>query len=308
MGGEFECRACAASATCNAQVATGMSSPIHFAKIGDGEGSSSLQEPDFASSAVSTADSPDAARSGRRRGACEVKAEKGTGKIMVFTLIMGTRVQVIAFSYEGRDQACDKVCQSEFLGNRHDMEHSIISVKAANEQNTLWRHFKSAEVAFLALKHWQRAGELENIASEEALQVQQTGLGPEDPTYAGHGSAWAAMFSILRQKFRPGSEMAQRLLSTNEAFLLCRCSRTGVDQVWSDNASGDGANWLGMQLMLIRDELRNRDGRWSNAIRLGVDVETGRAHSSIAAATWRQATTVASEGLQYAEAKLILPD
>lgn len=39
--------------------------------------------------------------------------------------------------------------------------------------------------------------------------------------------------------------------------------------VWSDNHDGSGKNWLGLQLMLLRDQIREEE-RWSSWLkRLG---------------------------------------
>ena len=63
------------------------------------------------------------------------------------------------------------------------------------------------------------------------------------------------MWAVLEAKFCRGSEMATALLRTRDAFLLEHNSIQGRDNVWSDNADGEGTNWLGMQLMLLRDNL-----------------------------------------------------
>ena len=43
----------------------------------------------------------------------------------------------------------------------------------------------------------------------------------------------------------------------------------GGDNTWSDDCTGDGMNWFGLQLMLVRDELRGTsgDGSWTEYIR-----------------------------------------
>lgn len=80
---------------------------------------------------------------------------------------------------------------------------------------------------------------------------------------------------------------ASKLLETRDAFLLEHNSKSGRDkacvhcmawhgilgkwtgddpveraanlrQIWSDNLDGSGKNWLGLQLMLLRDQLRGR--------------------------------------------------
>ena len=42
----------------------------------------------------------------------------------------------------------------------------------------------------------------------------------------------------------------------------------GGDNTWSDDGTGDGMNWFGLQIMLVRDELRGKsgDGSWTEYI------------------------------------------
>jgi len=110
------------------------------------------------------------------------------------------------------------------------------------------------------------------------------------------------MLAVLRAKFRPGSGCAQALLKTQDAFLLEHNSVEGRDKVWSDNCNGDGTNWLGMQLMLLRDELRkDRSGgeRWTHFITKDcqIDLGTGDARSSRGAGRWQGAVRAAARGL-----------
>ena len=69
------------------------------------------------------------------------------------------------------------------------------------------------------------------------------------------------MLSVLRAKFGLGSRMARGLLATEDAFLLEHNDVCGRDATWSDNQDGSGQNWLGLQLMLVRDELREEERR-----------------------------------------------
>jgi hypothetical protein len=58
--------------------------------------------------------------------------------------------------------------------------------------------------------------------------------------------------------------MAEQLLLTDDAYLLEHNSKSGRDFLWSDNQDGEGQNWLGLQLMLLRDELRRLKGGSTN--------------------------------------------
>ena len=62
----------------------------------------------------------------------------------------------------------------------------------------------------------------------------------------------AVMHEVLKAKFAPGSELAERLLLTGEAEL--RESNTWGDTFWGITSEG-GQNWLGRLLMLRRSEL-----------------------------------------------------
>merc|ERR1740121_733981 len=72
------------------------------------------------------------------------------------------------------------------------------------------------------------------------------------------------MRAVLDAKFK-NARLAQLLLATEDSFLLEHNPVVGRDKQWSDNHRGDGANWLGMQLMLVRDELVEQSERtWTS--------------------------------------------
>ena len=71
----------------------------------------------------------------------------------------------------------------------------------------------------------------------------------------------------------------------------------GRDKVWSDNSDGSGSNWLGLQLMLRRDELRGGgEGGWTGFIRAAVDLQTGTPRSD----AWQCAVRSANADLTRA--------
>merc|ERR1712151_664602 len=74
--------------------------------------------------------------------------------------------------------------------------------------------------------------------------------------------------------------LADALIATEDAYLLEHNSIEGRDTIWSDNYNGEGSNWLGMQCMLIRDELNGKSGAgsWTHFITndCGIDLKTGR--------------------------------
>ena len=70
--------------------------------------------------------------------------------------------------------------------------------------------------------------------------------------YNGHGR-WTTMYHLLQMKFKPGTMEHHMLMNTGTSFLLEHNPKSDRDAVWSDKNDGYGANWLGLQLMLIRD-------------------------------------------------------
>merc|ERR1712113_744043 len=88
------------------------------------------------------------------------------------------------------------------------------------------------------------------------------------------------MLAVLRAKFTQSKSCLNALLRTDDAYLLAHSGIAGRDRVWTDNAVGDGRNWLGLQLMLIRDEMWMRNGgpsTWTQYIQnyCGIDLKSG---------------------------------
>merc|ERR1719282_2276944 len=98
--------------------------------------------------------------------------------------------------------------------------------------------------------------------------------------------------------------MHQWPLQTDEAYLLDHNSRNGRDKVWSNNQVGDGTNWLGLQLMLIRDELRGQNVKhltWTEYIskHCDIDLETGLSRSSAHENVWQNTVRNATQALVW---------
>merc|ERR1719160_1458437 len=128
--------------------------------------------------------------------------------------------------------------------------------------------FSNAEAAFQALKFWRiRLDAFRAAGGAEAFRLRKElrGHAKEDRSYGGYGSNWAGMMAVLSAKFKEGSLMAEALKATGDAFLLEHNSVQGRDGVWSDNNDGTGQNWLGLQLMLVRDRLTGLN-EWTNWI------------------------------------------
>jgi len=225
-------------------------------------------------------------------------ADRRVGAIVA--QMAGSSVQVAAFSNPCPQEVVNKICEAPFLANHWDLGRSGLQLQVP-EVPHVWENFSNAQAAFIALSFWQKVGDFAGVSAEEAEKMAGQMEGSEASTYAGYGSEWNGMFAVLRQKFKPGTEMANKLVQTGEAFLLYRQYHYGVDPVWSDNHDGSGLNCLGMQLMIIRDELRRKEGRWTKTIRMSLDLVTGKMYSSIAEATWREAVYTAVAAVENAE-------
>jgi predicted NAD-dependent protein-ADP-ribosyltransferase YbiA (DUF1768 family) len=179
------------------------------------------------------------------------------------------------------------MCCAGFLGNFHEVAEGI-EVNLNGSRNT----FRNAEAAFQALKFWDHADEFTKETGGGAFRKKRKLAGKEDFTYGGTGSNWQGMLLILRTKFAPGTRMARGLLTTADSFLLEHNAVTGRDSVWSDNSDGEGTNWLGIQLMIIRDELL-KQMRWTAYISRVIDLETGEPLNEAAAAQWQDTVRAA---------------
>merc|ERR1719436_2140497 len=100
------------------------------------------------------------------------------------------------------------------------------------------------------------------------------------------------MLAVLRAKFHQNKPCADALLKTDDAYLLQHNASSGRDRLWSNNNTGDGTNWLGMQLMIIRDEMqvqKSGQSSWAHFIqdKCGIDLQTGESHSTVNMDAWQ---------------------
>jgi len=91
--------------------------------------------------------------------------------------------------------------------------------------------------------------------------------------------------------------------------LLKHGSADGRDKIWSNNGKhGNGKNWLGMQLMLLRDELRCQESgcneiadsmMWTKFLkeRCQIDVDSGETQSPAGAEEWHKAIRSATDSI-----------
>lgn len=83
--------------------------------------------------------------------------------------------------------------------------------------------------------------------------------------------------------------MATKLLQTLDAFLLEHNEKRDRDKTWSDNMIGNGKNWLGLQLMIVRDELGGTD-HWTSFISREINLTNGRAKDrKVGTKMWKKA-------------------
>jgi len=192
---------------------------------------------------------------------------------------------------------CDRICGAGFLGNFYDTGPNSIELTARGLTGRQSAHsFTNAEAAFQALKFWDAAAEFEHLSGDQAFQQKKALRGGEDFEYAGFGSNWKGMWAVLQRKFALGTPMSQALALTGDAYLLEHNTAVGRDGVWSDNFDGEGKNWLGMQLMLVRDLLRGRHA-WTRYIEQLVDTDTGEPHDSLADSRWQDTVRKANRAL-----------
>jgi len=222
-----------------------------------------------------------------------------TKKIMVADprQAKGQSVGVIAFYFPGHPTVWDNICKAGFLGNFWDIRPEALRVRGLGEGGAIVTHsFGNAEAAFQALKFWGQANSFERLSGDEAFQEKRRLAGSEDRTYAGHGSNWAGMWAVLKSKFE-ARKMQSLLLKTEDAYLLEHNSITGRDEVWSDNCDGQGMNWLGLQLMLLRDELRKSPKLWTQFIQEWIDPASGAFRGPTGESQWRSTVHRARKAL-----------
>jgi len=165
------------------------------------------------------------------------------------------------------------------------------------------RHtFQNAEAAFQALKFWKDAQAFENLTGDGTLKEKMRRKGTESFSYGGFGSNSLGMKAVLQQKFAPGSELANKLLETGDAYLLEHNAKAGRDKIWSDNSNGEGTNWLGLQLMVLRDTLSG-ESSWTSFINESIDEGTGHPRDS----WWQKSVKDANKALKEQLQKPISP-
>jgi len=189
------------------------------------------------------------------------------------------QVRIVAFaSYPGpEEEALTSLCAADFLSNSFELGPRALTIEAPSAPGRPVP-FSSAEAAYQALLQWDvRAEEFSRLSAQEAFELGRVMAAEQDGSCGGFGSEWAAMMAVLRVKFAGSGQLARKLLETGDAYILAHDISDGT---WSDGQRGDGRNWLGLQLMILREELAGGDGAvggWLNYItqRCNIDVATG---------------------------------
>jgi len=182
-------------------------------------------------------------------------------------------VDVVGFYHPGRDEPVDKACGFPQGGNFYSDDVSVASSSGKDLTK-----FKNGEAAFQALKFWPQRHKFTNLSGDAAFKQKQALAGQEDRSYSGHGNNWSGMLHVVTQKFSHSPVMQAALLATGDAFLVEHNSVHGRDTIWSDNWDGSGTNWLGIQLMMVRDTLAQNSGptSWTTWLSGQLDLKTGK--------------------------------
>lgn len=208
-----------------------------------------------------------------------------------------TDIGMIAFYFPGREAPCDRLCKAFFLGNFYDMNSINARIELKHCKDESRGYFRTAEGAYQAAKFWDYRTMFEEADGQMAFDKSRVrGSGPPDFKSSGYPNSWQVMYAVLRGKFQC-QKMAQALLSTEEAFLLEHNSSGSRDNIWSNGGDGTGTNWLGLQLMLVRNELRSQSDlkisrccQWDSL----VDQSTGATGQE-----WRELVMLATQSLNY---------
>jgi len=234
---------------------------------------------------------------GQAQAQSSARQQEPAGVVMQDPRRLGGHVSVLGFYYPDRMEPCDVLCGVQFLSNFWTLPEQLQLCAASPGKREEEHYFFNAEAAFQALKFWDVAEQFSGLRGDEAFTLKRKLAGKEDFSYAGMGSNWKAMDAVLRAKFKPRSQLTERLLGTNDAYLLEHNSVTGRDQQWSDNSDGEGTNWLGLQLMILREEYRGLDRPWTTWLIHLINLNTGKGRSNSKQEIYRNSVREARNAL-----------
>lgn len=168
------------------------------------------------------------------------------------------RHNVCSFYYPGENAEIDNICNAPFLGNLYPCS---ISLQVGSMPRPVT--FKNSEAAFQALKmsSSEEMHNFSNLSGQQAVDTIRT-IRTSNLRFQGLKSNWTAMMEVLMAKFDQNNELKELLIQTGDTYLLeHKTSQHRQEPIWSDNCDGSGRNWLGMQLMLVRETYRAEDKR-----------------------------------------------
>jgi len=194
----------------------------------------------------------------------------------------GCKAAVIGFWHPGHEAAIDKVFHADFLANYWAGPAVVKNFAPPNYKSDL-HTFNCSEACFWASQWWAHASEFEGLDGHQVMNVAIKLMNDNismDPTFGGFGNSWKMMRAALANKFSKGSEYEAGLIATGDAYLQMHQEGTYTDLTWSDQCDGSGANRLGLQLMLLRDELRGKTGparlsSWTSFAASAYDLSSG---------------------------------
>jgi len=167
---------------------------------------------------------------------------------------------MLGFYYPGKNASIDDLCHVPFLGNFWPCPKGIkMTYKDVNGHKDILI-FSNAEAAFQAFKFpFRYASDFQTLTGAAAFEHKNSNaLRPHmllNNKYQGYASNWHCMMDVLKCKFEQNPDLSEELKKTHPCFLLEHNDACDRDKTWSDNCDGTGQNWLGLQLMLLRETL-----------------------------------------------------
>jgi ribA/ribD-fused uncharacterized protein len=118
---------------------------------------------------------------------------------------------------------------------------------------------RDADFIYLTVEHAYQAAKTDSLSLRRAIATARTPgdakrLGRHAPVREGWEEMRVpVMYGLLRQKFKPGSDLAAQLRATGDVALVE--GNTWGDRFWGV-CDGTGLNTLGRLLMIVRAELQ----------------------------------------------------
>lgn len=171
----------------------------------------------------------------------------------------GKLIQIIGFYFPGVNAPVDNVFNLGCFGN---FFQSPLTVRGYI--------FKTAEAAYQGFKFPPRIIK-EFVNADTGDEAYFLSRNRYPVTQYNPVEAWCTMWEVLTAKFQQET-LKKNLVDTGDSFLL----EHGRETRWSNNGDGSGSNWLGLQLMILRDLFRPHAERfWFPKFKKMLDLNTG---------------------------------